>query len=162
MIRFAQHVSLSLRQTLVLGALALTLLALASGASAFSFTTIDVPGASQTDAFGVNKAGQIVGFYEDASFTLHGFLRNTDGTFTTIDVPGAGSTTAGGISGRKIVGGYSDGNGWHGFLLKRGHFLTIDVPGAQQSTAALGISGKKIVGYYLDLLGIPHGFLATP
>src|SRR6266700_3383296 len=60
------------------------------------FTTIDVPGASITEAFGINPEGNVVGSYRNAA-GLHGFLlsrreRDDDGdndAFTTIDVPGA-------------------------------------------------------------------------
>ena len=38
-------------------------------------TTIDVPGAILTEAFGINERGDIVGVYEDAA-GLHGFLRS--------------------------------------------------------------------------------------
>jgi hypothetical protein len=166
MIRFAQRVSLSLRQPLVLGAPALTLLALASGASAFTFTPIDVPGAGFTQAYGINKAGQIVGAYYDGT-GIHGFLRSTDGTFTTFDAQGAqeGSTNAFGIGGKKIVGYYLGLDGpQHGYLRNaHGTLTTIDVPGPQpQDTYALGISRKNIVGGYLDKDGVRHGFLATP
>jgi hypothetical protein len=41
----------------------------------YIFTTLDAPGARfGTDAFGINDAGQIVGCFTDAGFTLHGFL----------------------------------------------------------------------------------------
>jgi probable HAF family extracellular repeat protein len=49
------------------------------------FTTIDVPGATTTNARGINDSGQVVGTYVDSTGT-HGFLY-TDGSFTTIDVP---------------------------------------------------------------------------
>jgi hypothetical protein len=39
-----------------------------------SLTTIDVPGATQTEAFGINDSGQIVGFYIDTNQVGHGFL----------------------------------------------------------------------------------------
>ena len=50
----------------------------------------------------------------------------------TIDVPGVTSTLAFGINDRgQIVGNYSAPPGiLHGFLLHRGTFTTIDVPGA--------------------------------
>ena len=38
-----------------------------------SFTQIDVPGTSETFAFGINDAGQIVGFFDDST-GRHGFL----------------------------------------------------------------------------------------
>src|SRR3954467_2672289 len=56
----------------------LTITPMATGSSAnaasFSFTQIDVPGVfSSTQALGINDAGQIVGHFNDGTFT-HGFL----------------------------------------------------------------------------------------
>jgi hypothetical protein len=50
----------------------------------YSFTTIDVPGASpgSTSVYGINNSGQIVG---DSSL---GAFVDTGGSFTTINVPG--------------------------------------------------------------------------
>ena len=45
----------------------------AQAAASFTFTPIDVPGASDTRAVGINPSGQIVGFY-DGSTGQHGFL----------------------------------------------------------------------------------------
>ena len=54
------------------------------------FTTIHVPGAVQTQAFGINNRGQVVGEYLDADGRFHGYLWEK-GRFTTIDGPdGAG------------------------------------------------------------------------
>jgi hypothetical protein len=39
-----------------------------------TLTTIDVPDATGTAITGINAAGEIVGFYRDASFTTHGFV----------------------------------------------------------------------------------------
>ena len=100
---------------LVLGVLATT----TSPAFASTVTTIDVPGAAATDAFGINERGQIVGFYSEPSpGPSHGFLLDS-GTFTTIDVPGADSTIAFGINDRdQIVGIYTAGGPVHSFLLE--------------------------------------------
>jgi probable HAF family extracellular repeat protein len=96
------------------------ILALAGDAKAqptYSFTTIDVPGALYTYPTGINDSGQIVGFYRDASSTLHGFLLD-NGSYTTLDVPGAYLTEAYGINDSgQIVGYYEDAAGGHGFLL---------------------------------------------
>ena len=82
------------------------------------FTTIDVPGASSTEAFGINPKGNIVGSYLNAA-GLHGFLLSK-GAFTTIDVPGASFTGAFGINPKgNVVGVYSNATGTHGFLLRR-------------------------------------------
>jgi len=80
------------------------------------FTTIDVPGASESFAYGINAAGQIVGTFVDAT-GAHGFLRNTGGVFTTIDVPGATHSEAWGINATgQIVGWFNDSTGTHGYL----------------------------------------------
>jgi hypothetical protein len=54
--------------------LVLTLVTLSSGAFALTFTTIDVPDAVFTVAYGINAAGQIVGAYLDSNGTGHGFV----------------------------------------------------------------------------------------
>ena len=70
-------------------------------ATTYSFTTIDVSGATSTSAYGINDSGQIVG---TTNFSSHSFL-DTAGSFTTIDVPGASSTSAFGINNSgEIVG----------------------------------------------------------
>jgi len=77
----------------------------------YSFTTIDVPSATMTNAFGINNSGQIVGVSSS-----RGFLYT--GSFTTIDVPGANSTNAYGInSSGQIAGFYDSSTGTHGFLV---------------------------------------------
>ena len=82
------------------------------------FTTIDVPGASLTQAFGINNRGQIVGRYIPAGGRfLRGYVLD-HGTFTTIDVP---FSTYGpiGINARgDIVGTYQLPSGnFRGFVL---------------------------------------------
>lgn len=66
------------RQTIVATMLMLgfNIMALASGdlAQAFTFTTIAVPDATETYAYGINAAGQIVGFYVDDQGNIHGFV----------------------------------------------------------------------------------------
>lgn len=54
----------------------------------FTFTTIDVPGASGTLAAGINAGGQIVGIYYDSGGNPHGFLLKRS-NFVTVDVPGS-------------------------------------------------------------------------
>src|SRR5262249_55153153 len=107
-------------------------LALTSGARAqagYTFQTIDVPGAVETDAFGINGAGQIVATYLDSSFLFPACL-DTGVSFTTIDVPGARASFPFGINGAgQIVGSYRDDiGGTHGYLDSGGAFTTIDVP----------------------------------
>jgi len=114
-----------------------------------TITTIAVPGAFDTQANGINNAGQIVG-----SFTLdsrnplhHGFLY-TGGAFRTIDVPGAFETQATGINNAgQIVGGFAGDRGIRGFLYAGGTFSTIEVPETIR-TEATGINDAgQIVGF---------------
>jgi probable HAF family extracellular repeat protein len=53
-------------------------------ATPFVFTPIDVPGATETIARGINDLGQIVGSFRDASGDLHGFLQ-TGGSYVQLD-----------------------------------------------------------------------------
>jgi hypothetical protein len=62
--------------------------------SIYSFTTIDVPGATATAVTGINGSGQIVGWFgSPPSGLARGFV-DTGGSFTTIDVPGTTVTQA--------------------------------------------------------------------
>src|SRR6266542_1662032 len=111
MTMFAQRVSSMLVGAFFVGAFTLTLVATPSAAFAFTFTTIDVPGATATSADRINARGQIVGWYRDARGTLHGFLLDK-GTFTTIDPPGSTLTDAFDINARgQIVGAYREASG---------------------------------------------------
>jgi hypothetical protein len=82
-----------------------------------SFSAIDFPGATGTDAFGINVLGQIVGLYFDSTGSFRGFLDN-GGSFSTIDFPGSRFTQADSINNSGyIVGVYTDMLGsQHGFL----------------------------------------------
>ena len=116
---------------------------------AYSFTSIDVPGASTSPAYGINDAGQIVGYYEAAGF--HGFLK-TGANFAALDATslGATGTFAQRINnGGDIVGTYHRANHLHAFLMQNGGaYSEILVPGAS-SANALGINDSgQIVGNY--------------
>ena len=72
--------------------------------AAYTFTTIDVPGALNTFASGINNAGEIVGSFEDHPSGSMGFLY-TNGVVTTTNVPGAVGTSASAISNSGIIAG---------------------------------------------------------
>jgi probable HAF family extracellular repeat protein len=84
------------------------------------FITLAFPGASMTQAFGVNDSGEVVGSYTTGSgnsAVTHGFVWR-GGTFATVDIPGASSTTINGINDENdLVGFYTDAKGnTDGFL----------------------------------------------
>src|SRR6266540_4030206 len=162
---------------------ALTLLT--GSPATFTFTAIDVPGADYTEAHGINRQGQIVGFYSTPEGSgAEGFLLD-QGVFTTINFPEAIDTLLTDITGSgKILGSYTKdlSNGiplarrpfpwlWpllpqagvtaHGFLLHRGVFTPFDVPGSSE-TAPTDISRHgQIVGWSVDTGGFRHGFLLS-
>jgi uncharacterized membrane protein len=84
------------------------------------FTPLLVPGSTVTQAWDINRAGEIVGLYRTGvgmTAAFHGFVLR-DEQYITLDVPGATATRARGINSRgDIVGTYiaTDGK-THGFL----------------------------------------------
>jgi probable HAF family extracellular repeat protein len=134
--------------------------------------SIKVPGASTTEAMGINNLGDIVGSWEDAvTRKRYGFLLS-GGVYTPIDIPGAVLTVANDINDAgDIVGTYYEPadagelfGASHGYLLSAdGQLTTITVPG-QRVTWAFGINNQgQIVGGYSEwsgdqVLGV-HGFM---
>lgn len=138
-----------------------------------AYTSIDYSGAVLTSAFGINKAGNIVGFYQDANKNLHGFLyKRATSSFDSIDYPNPVCTTgtdARGINKRgDIIGTCTDNaNNFYGYLLTADGFSSVQAPG-HLSTIPQGISsdgrifgcvhdtntGTTMFGFSLD----PDGF----
>jgi hypothetical protein len=141
-----------------------------------TFVTFDVPGAvNGTNPTSINRHGAITGYYNDANFVGHGFLRTRgehdeqtagrEGALITFDVPGAvnGTYPASINSAGAITGSYVDANFLgHGFLrAKDGTLSTFDVPGAVLiGTAPSSInSAGEITGSYYEASFVGHGFL---
>jgi uncharacterized membrane protein len=120
--------------------LCLVTLAVATGArgqppAAFTYTSLDYPGAVLTAAEGINPQGDIAGLYIDANGVQHGFVLSK-GAFRSVDYPGAASTDARGINpSGEVVGNYRlpgepPAYAIHGFrLAPDGTFSPIDFPG---------------------------------
>jgi uncharacterized membrane protein len=134
-----------------------------------TYTSIDVPGAAQTVVYGINAAGEIVGYYKDAFFTdgkkkTHGFILS-GGVFTTVDVPGALGVELRGISpGGDVVGDYwkagEPATAAHGFLLRRnGAFVPIEFPLRPYTYPQRILPDGTILGCYHenDMLGSMFG-----
>lgn len=117
----------------------------------FSFTTIEVPGAVATIAYGIGPSGDVVGTYVDASFLQHGFLLR-DGAFTTVDYPGAAGSDARGLGPNgEIVGGYwmdgEPGVNIHGYLRSpTGEFTAVNYPGHTNTIAQRILPDGTILG----------------
>ena len=80
------------------------------------FITLAVPGASMTQAFGVNDRDEVVGAYtvgSGSSAQMHGFTWRPGHGFSTVDDPhGVGTTTINGVNDAgDLVGFYVDGAG---------------------------------------------------
>jgi probable HAF family extracellular repeat protein len=123
-----------------------------SADTTYTFQTFSGPGGGGTEAWGINGAGDVVGYYTGTSSNL-GFEYNpTSNTFTTLTGPsGASDIRAFGINDTgAIVGTYRDSaNVTHGFLYSNGTYNTIDAPGAQFGTYVTGInnSGQLALTY---------------
>ena len=102
------------------------------GYASGTYTTIDYPGAVQTDISGINNLGTMVGYYIDTAGVNHGFIYQ-HGSFTAFNDPYAGTGANQGTQGSgindfgTIVGAYIDGSGnYHGFMDRGGFFSTLD------------------------------------
>src|SRR5262245_34516435 len=139
--------------------------------SAGTYTTIGVPGVTQTEAFGINVSGHIVGDYahkaSDGRWKIHGFFY-VNGAYASYDYPFTIDYTAAyGINDADhIVGNYhgSGPGGTRGFLYINGFYVLIDYPAATQ-TLPMGINNKdQISGTYCTGSGLGsvfHGFLLS-
>ena len=155
-------------------------------ASDNSTQSIDVPGALATVTSGINKAGQIVGSYCDATTCEiydgggNGFLLDKiGGTFTTIDVPAAVHTAAAAINDAGvIVGNYTACKTQpeipstqrapcvlqvlHGFQLSGATYTTIDPPGSIATNVGGINNSGEVVGSYGEIVSNhtqTHGFV---
>jgi len=130
-----------------------------ANATAYTFTTIDGPGAFFTTASGINDARQIVGTFRDSTGSIFGFL-DTGGSFTIVDVSGGRNTQPFGINNAgQIVGQFEDSTAIHGFLDSGGTFTTLDPPGSL-FTVASGINDAgQIVGHFQSGIFSGGGFL---
>lgn len=119
----------------------------------YTYTLLDVPGSIDTNATGINNAGQVVGWYIDANSQAHGFLYS-GGTYTTLDPPGSVYSLAYGINDAgQVVGWYQKTSllaNPQGFLLSGGTYTNIVPPGATGTmNSALAINNAgQIVGQY--------------
>jgi len=119
-----------------------------SGHSHPTFITFDPPGSTSTIPSAITPTGAVIGSYNDASKTTHGFVRSRDGTISTFDGPSDifGTQAYGINSAGAITGWYCDLVNCHGFLRPRnGTFTAFDVPGAVFGTFPVGINEAGVI-----------------
>ena len=152
---------------LALALLALCTLGLSRSASAqkSAFTKFDPPGSIATSPNSMNRSGAITGYYFDANYLVHSFLRSPDGTLTTIDFPGGYSTEAASLNpAGTITGSYFDANFLgHGFVRSPDGVWTSFDPVGSVDTEPVSINpAGEISGTYYDANNVGHGFLRDP
>jgi len=155
----------------ILGVL-LVLMFVAVGLAAappLTFTYTDVHAnktALETDTYGVNNAGVIVGDYVDSKSVQHGMIL-AGKKLTTVDnkacsaISGLGGISFYGVNSLGAVAGWctSSKTGLDtGFVYSKGKFTPVNFP-KSNGTQATGINDKgEVVGLYLDSANITHGF----
>lgn len=122
------------------------------------FSTYDVPNSLAVGFYGLNNAGQTVGFYLDINEVSHGVVVQ-NGKLTQYDFPGAAETEIFGVSeaGQLIGDVFDDVGAIHGFVGDE----RFDVPGAMTTYADdMNVAGT-LVGSYVDADGVHHGYMRT-
>ena len=139
------------------------------------------PGSVSTEGYNINQDGSVVGHYESADGSIHGFIARPVGdtaapvedapvvppifayyTFETIDVPGVDFLELTASSDFEDYAGNArsaDGEKIVGFTLINGVFTTYDFPGSKNTYFyALGNDGRA-AGHYEDSNGLYHGVI---
>src|SRR5258708_3495224 len=115
-----------------------------------TYTQIDVPGAAQTFAIGINSGGEISGSYIDNTVNnVHGFFLS-GGIFTTVDYPGSSNTSLYKMNDIGQLVGVSLAPVPVGFLYDTANksFTVISYPGSD-TTSPEDVNNKgTIVGFY--------------
>jgi hypothetical protein len=128
------------------------------------FETIDYPGSDLTFAGGIGNDGDIVGAAAGPNGTnFIGFLLRR-GTYSPIIFPGTsvGYQEATMIAAGRIVGGYSDAAGSHGYLLSDGYFRSINCPNAPGGVFLSAIdSFGRTAGEMTTADGHQHGLVVS-
>ena len=135
------------------------------------FTDLAVPGASATQALGVNDRDEVVGTYTVGSgngAAAHGFTWTPGGGFATVDDPqGVGTTTVNGVNeAGDLVGFYTDAAGnTDGFLAtpvtSQKVTSRVQLAPMPQGTVTLGRDGSGNVDVTISAFGLTPGSAHT-
>lgn len=121
-----------------------------------------LPSNVNSQATGINNAGEVVGFYMPDGATSLGFL-DVGGAISTIDPFLSSFTQALGINNTdEIVGFYTDSGGaTHGYTDIGGVFASFDVPGGL-STTINGVNDHGQIVGFTTIGDNVVGFVGTP
>jgi hypothetical protein len=134
-----------------------------------NYITFDVPGAANgTLTAGINDGGVIAGYYVDAGYNYHGFLRDPLGSITSFDVPGDGGGTivyAINNAGTATGNWCPDTTYTHcpGFVrYANGKLVSFDIAGDYYGAYPEAINPEgTLTGSYWDISVVAHGFVRT-
>lgn len=131
-----------------------------------TYTSIDVPGATFTYAFGLNDAGIVTGTYRDSLLRLRGFSY-VNGLYKSINFPNAIDTYLGGVNNQNTAVGWSTQGGiTSGYIYSGGmSFRPLSVPFAGASNTkprAINDLGEIIGTYTSAECPVVCGFIARP
>ena len=131
-------------------------------AQIYTYSTIAYPGATTTNAYGINKSGEIVGYWTIPYQSIGGFL-DIDGAFQLIQYTSTSSTYAKGINNLgQVVGDFdnsvcANAQEMCAYVYTDGAFEILDFPGSESTTAS-GINDTgQVVGVYFN--GSNNGYL---
>jgi hypothetical protein len=133
-------------------------------------TGLAYPGASMTQALGVNDHREVVGVYQVGSggnAQTHGFTWTAKGGFKTVDDPnGMGATTVNGVNDEGVlVGFYTDANGnTDGMLATPGRSVTtehLSLSAMPTGTVTLSRGAEGTLTAQLTVFGLTPGSAHT-
>jgi hypothetical protein len=142
-----KHGGLADRRTILMAGACAALICASSApvaaATSYAFTTLNAPNSlGTTEAYGINDAGQVVGYF-GVDGAYQGFVES-GGTFTTLDA-GPNETEPAGINNAgEVVGSFFNG-GAHGFIESHGEFTILTAPADPYATFAYGINNSDVV-----------------
>ena len=153
-------------KSITICAVAVLVLFVVNFANADDWSTLNMPGADNTYALGID-GNTVVGFHNSAAdgYITHGFAYNrNDESWIGLDYPGVAGAGTGtqiiDVDGNSIVGYCWDSSNAHGVIYNNAdaNWTVLDYPGATY-TYVTGISGDSIVGGYNDESGNEVGFV---
>jgi len=140
-----------------------------AAAPPLTFTFSDVHAnatALETDTYGVNNAGVIVGDYVDSASVQHGMIL-AGKKLTTVDskscqaISGTGGISFYGVNSAGAAAGWCISSKTSldtGFVYAKKKFTAVNFP-KSSGTQVTGINDKgEVVGLYFDTAGATHGF----